>query len=298
MSSPSPLPPLTSVPLCDAIATTDNDREGGASQDLPVESCQSTRHQPLRRRRLSLPLAVKKRGSDKDADEGVIAKLKKLQVTPLSECQKKKLRQQKQRDFRTRLKMAVASGTNSKSLASAGPPLSTQSRPLLLPGKLSPSLRSHSPASASTSFFPTGRRRSRHASDSSTASISPVKDLSFASVGAPSSSSLSSSLVDFSKCCSELETFTLDDNRKRRSERPVFMTIRPQRLDYEDEASGELPSPTTANAAAQDKSTSTTCAQQARKEYNDISVDDLAGYLEDSIVFPKKMSYMAEMMYT
>lgn len=30
----------------------------------------------------------------------------------------------------------------------------------------------------------------------------------------------------------------------------------------------------------------------------EVSVDDLAGYLEDSVVFPKKMSHMAEMMYT
>nr|XP_040563492.1 oxidative stress-responsive serine-rich protein 1-like [Lepeophtheirus salmonis] len=40
------------------------------------------------------------------------------------------------------------------------------------------------------------------------------------------------------------------------------------------------------------------CATQARQSYNDVSVDDLAGYLENSMVFPKKMSYMAEMMYT
>ena len=46
-------------------------------------------------------------------------------------------------------------------------------------------------------------------------------------------------------------------------------------------------------------SSSSSCAQQAQRVVHpDISVDDLAGYLEDSIVFPKKMSYMAEMMYT
>ena len=53
-----------------------------------------------------------------------------------------------------------------------------------------------------------------------------------------------------------------------------------------------------ARGFAPEQPASETCAQQARKEYNDISVDDLAGYLEDSIVFPKNMSYMAEMMYT
>lgn len=39
------------------------------------------------------------------------------------------------------------------------------------------------------------------------------------------------------------------------------------------------------------------CGQQVRL-INDINPDDLAGYLEDTTFFPKKMSYMAEMMYT
>ena len=39
------------------------------------------------------------------------------------------------------------------------------------------------------------------------------------------------------------------------------------------------------------------CAQQARQLEQDISINDLAGYLEE-LVLPKKMSYMAEMMYT
>jgi len=40
-----------------------------------------------------------------------------------------------------------------------------------------------------------------------------------------------------------------------------------------------------------------TCAQQAA-DLGDVSVSDLAGYLENSVVFPKPMSRMAEMMYT
>jgi len=40
-----------------------------------------------------------------------------------------------------------------------------------------------------------------------------------------------------------------------------------------------------------------TCGQQVRL-INDVNPDDLAGYLEDTTFFPKKMSYMAEMMYT
>lgn len=40
-----------------------------------------------------------------------------------------------------------------------------------------------------------------------------------------------------------------------------------------------------------------TCGEAARL-YSDITADDLAGYLEDTLIFPKKMSYMAELMYT
>jgi len=40
------------------------------------------------------------------------------------------------------------------------------------------------------------------------------------------------------------------------------------------------------------------CGQQARRIYTDVTADELAGYLEDTTFFPKRMSYMAEMMYT
>ena len=39
-----------------------------------------------------------------------------------------------------------------------------------------------------------------------------------------------------------------------------------------------------------------TCSQEARLD--DLSVDELAGYFEDFVYIPKKMSTMAEMMYT
>jgi len=39
------------------------------------------------------------------------------------------------------------------------------------------------------------------------------------------------------------------------------------------------------------------CGEQARM-LSDLTPDDLAGYLDDTAFFPKKMSYMAEMMYT
>ena len=42
---------------------------------------------------------------------------------------------------------------------------------------------------------------------------------------------------------------------------------------------------------------SVSCGQQARM-FSDVTVEDLAGYFEDTTFFPKRMSYMAEMMYT
>jgi tryptophanyl-tRNA synthetase len=40
------------------------------------------------------------------------------------------------------------------------------------------------------------------------------------------------------------------------------------------------------------------CGAQARRGLEDVTADDLAGYLEDTTFFPKRMSCMAEMMYT
>lgn len=40
------------------------------------------------------------------------------------------------------------------------------------------------------------------------------------------------------------------------------------------------------------------CGAQARLCMEDVTADDLAGYLEDTTFFPKRMSCMAEMMYT
>jgi len=40
------------------------------------------------------------------------------------------------------------------------------------------------------------------------------------------------------------------------------------------------------------------CGAQARLGFEDVTADDLAGYLEDTTFFPKRMSCMAEMMYT
>ena len=70
------------------------------------------------------------------------------------------------------------------------------------------------------------------------------------------------------------------------------LPVPPLPLADDDEDCPSVPSASAAHCS------SSSCAQQARQEFGDVSVNDLAGYLEDSIVFPKKMSRMAEMMYT
>lgn len=117
--------------------------------------------------------------------------------------------------------------------------------------------------------------------------------------------SMSQSVQDFSECCRDLECFSLGEPssivhsmvkvRKQRGGRscpPLGPPI--EGLVSED-------SPQASQSCSHGPmSHSSSCASEARQhqDYPDISVNDLAGYLEDSIIFPKKMSYMAEMMYT
>ena len=110
---------------------------------------------------------------------------------------------------------------------------------------------------------------------------------------------LSQSLQDFSRCCKDLETFSIggggcsggggevDDESVRRSAK--------QRRRRKKRKSGEQ---STADSCDDERFDARKSSVPRRRAVDDVSVDDLAGYLEDSMIFPKKMSYMAEMMYT
>ena len=198
---------------------------------------------------------------------------------------------------------------------------------LVRPSRLNPNITSLLPKNVGTSLDDSclhcyksqslHHRRHRHASESgassSSAASSPLQSLvaaenkAFGAVALATAQS-TQSLQDFSRCCSKLETFSITESRRRKREGESFNKIQ-NRWDVQnisDEETSE-PTVTTSSLVTEDEDDvnvrtccpSSSCAQQARKEYqNDVSVNDLAGYLEDSVVFPKKMSYMAEMMYT
>jgi len=94
-----------------------------------------------------------------------------------------------------------------------------------------------------------------------------------------SSSQAESRFIDFSADCSrELETILKDSSKSTTEEKDANST--------------------------KDHKRKTSCAQQARCEglpssdAVNLSIDILTDYLDEAILFPKKMSYMAELMYT
>ena len=108
---------------------------------------------------------------------------------------------------------------------------------------------------------------------------------------------LSQSLQDFSRCCKDLETFSIGGGEDDESNGGKRGSAK-QRRRRRKRKSGE---PTAAADSCDERfdgSRSTVPQPQRPPVVDDVSVDDLAGYLEDSMMFPKKMSYMAEMMYT
>eukprot|EP00095_Tigriopus_kingsejongensis_P004476 maker-scaffold168_size293125-snap-gene-1.76 protein:Tk04476 transcript:maker-scaffold168_size293125-snap-gene-1.76-mRNA-1 annotation:"PREDICTED: uncharacterized protein C19orf60 homolog" len=132
---------------------------------------------------------------------------------------------------------------------------------------------------------------------------------------------LSQSVQDFSECCRELASFSLGDQDDATvnshsiasSAQPLRSAQRRRRgrgsgataSDHASLSLGHTPTDTPLGSSpfaggGPSCPHSSSCASQAlhHVDYLDISVNDLAGYLEDSIIFPKKMSYMAEMMYT
>merc|ERR1712107_901751 len=96
---------------------------------------------------------------------------------------------------------------------------------------------------------------------------------------------------DFSDCSKALEDISAKLKKKPKS--------KVASLDQDSDSGSQSKAPL---RAQKKRKASSFCAQQARNEcYNadiNASMDFLADYLEETILFPKKMSYMAELMYT
>ena len=113
-------------------------------------------------------------------------------------------------------------------------------------------------------------------------------------------------LVNFKACAEKGERFSkVKDSRlgAGMTPAPLFAAYRPTvstegRSCRSFSSLETIPESTPETRAHKRTHTETaySCSQQARMD--DLSVDELAGYFEDFVYIPKKMSTMAEMMYT
>ncbi len=107
-------------------------------------------------------------------------------------------------------------------------------------------------------------------------------------------------------CCKELESIEKTSKSKKAAKKTQVENENPKALEAASEPNHDQ---VKTKKKAQKRRKQSSCAEQARaissSEYNhntphdiNLDVDLLADYLEESILIPKKMSYMAELMYT
>lgn len=128
--------------------------------------------------------------------------------------------------------------------------------------------------------------------------------------------------ADCSKALETIEKTTIIKQPQSKTKKKIKISVKSKKLNFGGDSSdddnvdkevvvddgqeeeGPSNSSKKPNRVQKKRKASTSCAQQARNEcYNNsaevnLSIDYLADYLEETILFPKKMSYMAELMYT